>query len=35
VTHKTQRAALDQAIEAMNSTDVMTGAPVALRIEAV
>ncbi|MBR9844120.1 MAG: homoserine dehydrogenase [Rhodobacteraceae bacterium] len=35
VTHKTQRAALDSAIEAMNNTDVMVAAPVALRIESV
>ena len=35
VTHKTQRAALDSAIEAMNGTDVMAGEPVALRIESV
>jgi homoserine dehydrogenase len=35
VTHKTARAALDEALEAMAQTDVMTGAPVALRIEHV
>ncbi|MDV4146514.1 MULTISPECIES: homoserine dehydrogenase [Shimia] len=35
VTHKTQRAALDSAIEAMKDTDVMAGEPVALRIESV
>ncbi|WP_204113754.1 homoserine dehydrogenase [Shimia biformata] len=35
VTHKTQRAALDQAIEAMGRTGVMTSEPVALRIETV
>ena len=35
VTHKTQRAALDGAIEAMKDTGVMVGDPVALRIESV
>lgn len=35
VTHKTQRAALDAAIEAMLATGVMTTSPVALRIETV
>ena len=35
VTHKTSRAALDEAIEAMDATGVMSGAPVALRIEEV
>lgn len=35
VTHKTQRAALDAAIAAMNETGVMVNAPVALRIETV
>ncbi|MBO9475043.1 homoserine dehydrogenase [Shimia sp. R10_1] len=35
VTHKTQRAALDAAIEAMQSTGVLANAPVALRIEQV
>lgn len=33
VTHKTTRAALDQALEAMKRTDVMATDPVALRIE--
>ncbi|MDF1716303.1 MAG: homoserine dehydrogenase [Antarcticimicrobium sp.] len=33
VTHKTTRAALNQALEAMGKTDVMAGEPVALRIE--
>ena len=33
VTHKTTRAALDEALEAMGGTDVMTASPVALRIE--
>jgi len=35
VTHKTQRSALDQAIEAMRATGVMAADPVALRIETV
>ena len=35
VTHKTTRVALDKALEAMQSTDVMASAPVALRIETV
>ncbi|MGX9353326.1 homoserine dehydrogenase [Shimia sp. W99] len=35
VTHKTQRAALDAAIEAMRDTGVVESAPVALRIEMV
>ncbi|MCA0869618.1 homoserine dehydrogenase [Seohaeicola saemankumensis] len=35
VTHKTTRAALDKALEAMQSTDVMASTPVALRIETV
>ncbi|MEQ9694770.1 homoserine dehydrogenase [Shimia sp. SDUM112013] len=35
VTHKTTRAALDAAIEAMTVTGVMVNAPVALRIETV
>ena len=35
VTHKTQRAALDTAIEAMRATGVMVNDPVALRIETV
>jgi homoserine dehydrogenase len=35
VTHKTTRSALDEALEAMQNTDVMSGAPVALRIERV
>ena len=35
VTHKTTRAALDEALAAMTDTDVMTAAPVALRIEHV
>ncbi len=35
VTHKTTRAALDQAIAAMDATGVMAAAPVALRIEEV
>ena len=35
VTHKTTRAALDQALEEMQKTDVVTAAPVALRIEHV
>ncbi|MFD2738459.1 homoserine dehydrogenase [Sulfitobacter aestuarii] len=33
VTHKTSRAALDQALEAMEGTGVLAGQPVALRIE--
>ena len=35
VTHKTPRQALDEAIEAMDGTGVLTSAPVALRIEEV
>ncbi|MCM2560768.1 homoserine dehydrogenase [Lutimaribacter sp. EGI FJ00015] len=35
VTHKTTRAALNQALEAMEGTGVVTAAPVALRIESV
>ena len=35
VTHKTTRAALDAALEAMQATDVVTESPVALRIESV
>ena len=35
VTHKTSRSALDAAIDAMEGTGVMAGAPVALRIEEV
>ncbi|MEM6323035.1 MAG: homoserine dehydrogenase [Pseudomonadota bacterium] len=35
VTHKCQRAALDQALAAMPATGVVDGAPVALRIETV
>ena len=35
VTHKTTRAALDEAIAAMTGTDVMASLPVALRIEQV
>ncbi|MCR9126780.1 MAG: homoserine dehydrogenase [Rhodobacteraceae bacterium] len=35
VTHKTTRVALDEALTAMQATDVMRSAPVALRIEAV
>lgn len=35
VTHKTTRAALDTALEAMQDTGVMAGLPVALRIEEV
>ncbi|MGR3713982.1 MAG: homoserine dehydrogenase [Shimia sp.] len=35
VTHKAQRASLDQAIEAMRATGVMAADPVALRIETV
>jgi homoserine dehydrogenase len=35
VTHKTQRSAIDTAIDAMAETGVMVGAPVALRIESV
>ena len=35
VTHKTTRAALDQALAAMESTGVLAGEPVALRIEEV
>jgi len=33
VTHKTTRAALDDALEGMQATDVLAGPPVALRIE--
>mgnify|MGYP001153167279 CR=1 FL=1 len=33
VTHKTTRAALDEALQAMDGTEVMASAPVALRIE--
>ncbi|QBF31200.1 homoserine dehydrogenase [Thalassococcus sp. S3] len=35
VTHKTTRSALDEALAAMEATDVMASAPVALRIETV
>ena len=35
VTHKTTRAALDEALTAMQDTDVMVAHPVALRIESV
>lgn len=35
VTHQTTSTALDEAIKAIASTDVITGAPVAIRIEAV
>lgn len=35
VTHKTTRAALDEALAAMTQTDVMHSSPVALRIESV
>ena len=35
VTHKTTRAALDEALAAMPQTAVVEGAPVAIRIEAV
>ena len=35
VTHKTTRSALDEALAAMESTDVIASAPVALRIESV
>lgn len=35
VTHKTTQSALDQALAAMESTGVLAGAPVALRIEEV
>ncbi|MBD3664484.1 homoserine dehydrogenase [Sulfitobacter aestuariivivens] len=35
VTHKTTRAALDAALDAMDGTGVLAGAPVALRIEEV
>jgi len=35
VTHKTSRDALDQALAAMDTTGVLAGAPVALRIEEV
>jgi homoserine dehydrogenase len=35
VTHKTTRASLDHALEAMRATDVVTSEPVALRIEHV
>jgi homoserine dehydrogenase len=35
VTHKTQRSALDRAIDAMKATGVLASDPVALRIESV
>lgn len=35
VTHKTTKGALDEALEAFKSTSVVTGTPVAIRIEAV
>ena len=35
VTHKTTRAALDQALEALGCSDVVEGQPVAIRIETV
>ena len=35
VTHKTTRASIDEAVAAMSDTGVMTGQPVALRIETV
>jgi len=35
VTHKTTRAALDEATAAFEGTGVVEGAPVAIRIEAV
>ena len=35
VTHKTTRGALDEALNAMDSTGVLAGAPVAIRIEEV
>ena len=35
VTHKTTRTALNEALEAFESTDVVSGTPVAIRIEAV
>jgi len=35
VTHKTQRADLDAALEAMTAAGVLAAEPVALRIEAV
>lgn len=35
VTHKAQREAMDQALEALEKTDVVAGRPVALRIEDV
>jgi len=35
VTHKTTRSALDSALDAMSKLDVMSGSPVALRIETV
>ena len=35
VTHKTTRSAIDEALEAMRATDVVTEDPVALRIEHV
>ena len=35
VTHKTNRIALDEALDAMLKTDVMDSAPVAIRIEEV
>ena len=35
VTHKTTRAGIDRALEAMRGLDVLSSAPVALRIEQV
>ena len=35
VTHKTTRATLDVALEGLRATDVVSGEPVALRIEEV
>jgi homoserine dehydrogenase len=35
VTHKTTRTALNEALDAFESTDVVSGTPVAIRIEAV
>ena len=35
VTHKTTRTALNEALEAFETTDVVSGTPVAIRIEAV
>ena len=35
VTHKTQRSALNEALDAISTTDVVLGDPVALRIEEV